>query len=82
MVLLVPMQASGRATDGIQRLIVTWDADQEGAICVAGLDRVGPATARGKVGAGWTSAKDIVKASPMSLKFLEQILVDLKAGGI
>jgi len=33
-------------------------------------------------GAGWTSAKDIVKASPMSLKFLEQILVDLKAGGI
>jgi len=30
----------------------------------------------------WTSARDIVDASPMSLKFLEQILVDLKAGGI
>ena len=30
----------------------------------------------------WTSARDIVEASPMSLKFLEQILVDLKAGGI
>ena len=30
----------------------------------------------------WTSARDIVAASPMSLKFLEQILVDLKAGGI
>ena len=30
----------------------------------------------------WTSAWDIVAASPMSLKFLEQILVDLKAGGI
>lgn len=30
----------------------------------------------------WTSARDIVQASPMSLKFLEQILVDLKAGGI
>jgi Rrf2 family protein len=31
---------------------------------------------------GWTSAKDIVKVSPMSVKFLEQILVDLKSGGI
>ena len=30
----------------------------------------------------WTSARDIVQVSPMSLKFLEQILVDLKAGGI
>ena len=36
----------------------------------------------GAEGTGWTSAKDIVKVSPMSLKFLEQILVDLKSGGI
>ena len=30
----------------------------------------------------WTSARDIVEVSPMSLKFLEQILVDLKSGGL
>lgn len=30
----------------------------------------------------WISAKEIVKESPMSLKFLEQILVDLKSGGL
>ena len=35
-----------------------------------------------ELGGGWTSAKAIVKASPMSLKFLEHILVDLKAGGV
>ena len=30
----------------------------------------------------WFSAKEIVAEAPMSVKFLEQILVDLKAGGI
>ena len=30
----------------------------------------------------WMSAKQICLASPMSLKFLEQILVDLRAGGV
>lgn len=30
----------------------------------------------------WLSAKEIVRESPMSLKFLEQILVDLKSAGM
>ena len=30
----------------------------------------------------WFSAKEIVAEAAMSVKFLEQILVDLKAGGI
>ena len=31
---------------------------------------------------GWMSAKQICESSPMSVKFLEQILVELRSGGV
>lgn len=31
---------------------------------------------------GWMSAKQICASSPMSVKFLEQILVELRSGGL
>jgi len=39
-------------------------------------------TASKNPGSEWVSAREIAEASPMSVKFLEQILVELRSGGI